>query len=245
VLAALAAVFLAASLVLEAAVPGGDAAGRWLAAAGLVFLVAAVLAPYRPPPPEVPVSEQPHFGITRAGLHVHLRTRDHLPHGNVITRINAKIAVAVTVAVGSMYCAYCFAGLAIAGLPTALKPGNIGLLYWISGDLLQLTLLSVIIVGQNIQARASDARSAKTFEDAEESKADLKVALDRLDETTEGGLKAILDAVTALAAQPPQAAAVNVSIPDAQVEELAQRIQVKLLAPAKKNPGPGGAGRGF
>lgn len=191
------------------------------------------------------MSDKPHFGITRHGLPVHLRTMDHLPHGNIITRINAKIAVAITVAVGSMYCAYCFAGLAIAGLPTALKPGNIGLLYWISGDLLQLTLLSVIIVGQNIQARASDARSAKTFEDAEESKADLKVALDRLDETTEGGLKAILDAVNTLAAQQPQAAVINVSMPDAQVRQLAEAVQKSLLEQAKKNPGPGGASRGF
>lgn len=191
------------------------------------------------------MSDKPHFGITRHGLAVHLRTMDHLPHGNIITRINAKIAVAITVAVGSMYCAYCFAGLAIAGLPTALKPGNIGLLYWISGDLLQLTLLSVIIVGQNIQARASDARSAKTFEDAEESKADLKVALDRLDETTEGGLKAILDAVNTLAAQQPQAAVINVSMPDAQVRQLAEAVQKSLLEQAKKNPGPGGASRGF
>jgi hypothetical protein len=52
-------------------------------------------------------------------------------------------------------------------LPTALKPGNIGFLFWFSSDLLQLTLLSVIIVGQNIQAQASDKRSEQTFLDAE------------------------------------------------------------------------------
>lgn len=66
-----------------------------------------------------------------------------------------------------MTCAWLFAGLAFAGLPTALQPGNIGLLFWISSDFLQLTLLSVIIVGQNILGRAADKRSELTFKDAE------------------------------------------------------------------------------
>jgi len=66
-----------------------------------------------------------------------------------------------------MWCAYAFAILAIAGLPTALKPGNIGLLFWISSDLLQLTLLSVILVGQNILAKAADKRAEQTYNDAE------------------------------------------------------------------------------
>lgn len=86
---------------------------------------------------------------------------------NWYARANAKIAVWVTVGVGSMTCAWLFAGLAIAGLPTAMKPGNIGLLFWISSDFLQLTLLSIIIVGQNILAVASNKRADQTFRDAE------------------------------------------------------------------------------
>jgi hypothetical protein len=82
-------------------------------------------------------------------------------------RINARLAVWITLGVGSMTCAWLFAILAFAGLPTALKPGNIGFLFWFSSDLLQLTLLSVIIVGQNIQALASDKRAEQTYEDAE------------------------------------------------------------------------------
>ena len=114
---------------------------------------------------------------------MHAHVRDHLPtgHKNPLVRFNAKFAIAVTAAVGSIWCAYLFGLLALAGLPTALKPGNIGLLFWISSDFLQLTLLSVIIVGQNIGAAASDARAAKTFEDTEEAKADLVAVLDRLD----------------------------------------------------------------
>ena len=86
---------------------------------------------------------------------------------NWYSRVNSRIAVWVTVSVGSMTCAWLFALLAFAGLPTALKPGNIGFLFWFSSDLLQLTLLSVIIVGQNIQAAASDKRAEQTYLDAE------------------------------------------------------------------------------
>lgn len=154
--------------------------------------------------------DHPHYGWAKAGNHVfpvHARTIDHLPvnHKNWYIRWNAKIAVWVTIGVGSMTCAWIFAAIAIAGLPTSLKPNNIGLLFWISSDFLQLTLLSVIIVGQNIQAQAADARAAKTFEDTERAKADLITTLDRLDCGTEGGLKTILDRIAALELRLPPA----------------------------------------
>jgi hypothetical protein len=111
----------------------------------------------------------PHRHIADRQLAGPVKTADLVPtdHHNPMVRFNARLAVWITVAVGSMWCAYTFMLLALAGLPTALKPGNIGGLYWVSGDLLQLTLLSVIIVGQNIQARASDARAESTYKDAE------------------------------------------------------------------------------
>ena len=46
---------------------------------------------------------------------------------------------------------------------------------WISQTFLQLVLLSIIIVGQNIQATASDSRAEATYEDAD---AVLHTALD-------------------------------------------------------------------
>lgn len=140
----------------------------------------------------------PHFGHTKGGLPVHQRTADHLPSGHWYDRFNAKLAVLITRGVGSMWCAYLFALIALWGLPQALRPGGEGIVSWIAQTFLQLVLLSVIIVGQTVQAAASDARAAKTFEDAEEAKAALVIALDRLDASTEGGIKAILDAVTAL-----------------------------------------------
>ena len=61
--------------------------------------------------------------------------------------LNAKLAVFLTNMVGSMWCAYAFAVLAVVGLPAALKPGGEGIIAWIAQTFLQLVLLSVIIVG--------------------------------------------------------------------------------------------------
>jgi hypothetical protein len=82
-------------------------------------------------------------------------------------RFNAWLAVKITDGVGTMWCAYIFAAVALIGLPPALKPGGEGIIAWIAQTFLQLVLLSIIIVGQNIAAAASDARSENTFKDAE------------------------------------------------------------------------------
>jgi cobalamin biosynthesis protein CobD/CbiB len=99
---------------------------------------------------------------------------------------NAKVAVLITRLVGTMWCAYLFGLIALLGLAPALKPGGEGIIAWIAQTFLQLVLLSVIMVGQNVQSLAADARSANTYKDAE-------VILDRLDVHTQGGLKEILD----------------------------------------------------
>src|SRR5271166_3079820 len=69
---------------------------------------------------------------------------------------NAKFAVLITRLVGTMWCAYLFAIIALLGLSPALKPGGEGLIAWIAQTFLQLVLLSVIMVGQNVQSLASD-----------------------------------------------------------------------------------------
>jgi hypothetical protein len=96
-----------------------------------------------------------------------ITVHQQLPRTGWYTKINSKIAIWITAGVGSMTCAWLFAILAFAGLRTAMAPGNIGLLFWISSDFLQLTLLSVIMVGQNIAALASDKRAEQTYLDAE------------------------------------------------------------------------------
>jgi hypothetical protein len=91
-----------------------------------------------------------------------------------------------------MWCAYLFTIIALLGLSPALKPGGEGLIAWIAQTFIQLVLLSIIMVGQNVQSLAADARSANTFKDAE-------TILDRLDLHTQGGLKAILDRLDEIA----------------------------------------------
>jgi hypothetical protein len=100
--------------------------------------------------------------------------------------LNAKLAVFLTNIVGSMWCAYVFAALALVGLPAALKPGGEGIIAWIAQTFLQLVLLSVIMVGQNVQSDASDARAQRTYDDT-------VAILDRLDVHTTGGIKDLSD----------------------------------------------------
>jgi len=82
-------------------------------------------------------------------------------------KFNSRLAVKITDGVGTMWCAYLFAAIAFIGLPAALKPGGEGIIAWIAQTFLQLVLLSIIIVGQNIAASASDQRSENTYKDAE------------------------------------------------------------------------------
>ena len=88
--------------------------------------------------------------------------------GNPIRRFNTWLAVKVTNGVGTMWCAYAFAALALVSLPAAILSGNpVILVSWISQTFLQLVLLSIIIVGQNVLAAASDKRAEATYEDAD------------------------------------------------------------------------------
>lgn len=108
--------------------------------------------------------------------------------------VNAKIAVFLTNIVGSMWCAYVFAAIALIGLPPALRPGGEGIIAWIAQTFLQLVLLSVIMVGQNVQSQASDLRSQHTYDDTVQ-------ILDRLDIHTAGGIKDLADRIDELEAK--------------------------------------------
>ena len=105
---------------------------------------------------------------------------------------NAKLALVITRSVGTMACAYLFAAIALISLPAALGSGQVIIIVaWIAQTFLQLVLLSIIMVGQTVQSTASDARAAKEF-------ADTETILDRLDVTTAGGIKDVLDAIHAI-----------------------------------------------
>jgi hypothetical protein len=76
--------------------------------------------------------------------------------------------VRVTNGVGTMWCAYAFAALALVSLPSAIRSGSaVTLVSWVSQTFLQLVLLSVIIVGQNVLAAAADHRAEATYSDAD------------------------------------------------------------------------------
>lgn len=95
-----------------------------------------------------------------------VKVADFLPRATAINRFNTKVALVVTKAVGSMYCAYAFALFDLISLPSAIRAGASGVVTWVAQTFLQLVLLSVIMVGQNVQAAAADARAEATFHDA-------------------------------------------------------------------------------
>lgn len=87
-------------------------------------------------------------------------------HGtSFMGRVNAALGLRITVIVGTMWAAYVFGAIALISLPSNIHSTQT-LILWISSSFLQLVLLPIIIVGQNIQARAADKRSEATYNDA-------------------------------------------------------------------------------
>jgi hypothetical protein len=104
--------------------------------------------------------------------HVHARkaagpvkVADQHPTGTAAARANTWLAIWVTKVVGSMWCAYIFAIMDFFSLPAAIRGGSATLIAWIAQTFLQLVLLSIIMVGQNVQADAADKRAEATYHD--------------------------------------------------------------------------------
>ncbi len=83
------------------------------------------------------------------------------------TDLNSRLALLLTTGVGTMWCAYIFAILALLVLPDAIKGGMLTLIQWVSQTFIQLVMLSVIMVGQNILGQAADKRAEATYKDAD------------------------------------------------------------------------------
>lgn len=105
---------------------------------------------------------------------------EHIPHPHIELRkefwkrhregspgFNNWLAVKITNLVGTMWCAYLFAILALISLPDAVKAGTSALIAWIAQTFLQLVLLSIIMVGQKVAAEKSDRQLEQTYKDAE------------------------------------------------------------------------------
>jgi hypothetical protein len=165
-----------------------------------------VAPPLNEQPVTAPGARHPQHGYTRHGHAVHARTKDHLPEGSAYERFNKTAAIWITDKVGTMTCTWIFCVIALLSLPAVLTtasiiPANalpsvvtrastIALISWIAQTFLQLVLLPAIMVGQNVQSEAADARAAKTFEDVE-------TILDKLDMKMEGGIKQLRDEMVA------------------------------------------------
>ena len=96
----------------------------------------------------------------RAKSGPHLTKHEHIG-------FNGRLAVLLTNSVGTMWCAYLFAIIALISLPAAIQGGTATLIAWIAQTFLQLVLLSVIMVGQKVAASASDKQALQTYKDAE------------------------------------------------------------------------------
>jgi hypothetical protein len=81
--------------------------------------------------------------------------------------LNGRLALFITNTVGTMWCAYTFAGIALISLPAAIHGVVATLIAWVAQTFLQLVLLSVIMVGQRVSAAASDKQALQTYKDAE------------------------------------------------------------------------------
>ena len=138
----------------------------------------------------------------------------HVPHPRIASRKNAgppkaadghvgfngKIALTLTTVVGTMWCAYAFAVLALVALPAALGSGNLQtVISWVSQTFIQLVMLSVIMVGQNILSKASDKRADMTYEDADATFHEAEQIQKHL-QAQDAALNTLLDKIAALEA---------------------------------------------
>jgi hypothetical protein len=84
---------------------------------------------------------------------------------NAIANFNRKLGVRLTAMVSTMWCAYIFAAIALISLPSALKSGDtVIIVAWIAQTFLQLVLLSIIMVGQDVQSRSVEQKINETHE---------------------------------------------------------------------------------
>jgi hypothetical protein len=70
-------------------------------------------------------------------------------------KFNLWLAQKITSGVATMWCAYLFAAIALISLPKAIQSGDsIVIISWVAQTFLQLVLLSIIMVGQKVQAQS-------------------------------------------------------------------------------------------
>jgi len=117
--------------------------------------------------------------IAQTELHPHRHTSvlfHHEPHQHQPRNVNMlheaekkasgfnqKIAILLTKGVGTMVCAYIFAILAIIGFPGLVNAQISQWVQWTSQTFIQLTMLSVIMVGQSVLGRKQELQADEQF----------------------------------------------------------------------------------
>ncbi len=82
---------------------------------------------------------------------------------NRINNFNRRVAEKITAFVSTMWCAYFFAAIALISLPAAIKTGNVVVIVaWVAQTFLQLVLLSIIMVGQQVQSTSVEEMIRET-----------------------------------------------------------------------------------
>ena len=97
-----------------------------------------------------------------------MQTREFSRGASRMGRLNSRVAVLITRAVGTMWAAYLFVVLALVSFPQALgaflRGDTIVGITWLSQSFLQLVLLPIILVGQNVISTAQDQRAEADHE---------------------------------------------------------------------------------
>jgi len=95
---------------------------------------------------------------------------------------NERIALIITRHVGTMWAAYLFGALTLISLPAAIASQNsLVIVAWIAQTFLQLVLLPIIIVGQNLQGKHSEARAEADFEVNTKAEREIETILQHLE----------------------------------------------------------------
>ena len=96
-----------------------------------------------------------------------------------------RVAMFITKMVGTMWCAIVFTLLALLSLPDAIKGGKATLISWIAQTFLQLVLLSVIMVGQDLQNKHAEARAEADFDVDTKAEVEVETIIEHLENQNE------------------------------------------------------------
>lgn len=107
----------------------------------------------------------------------HCKSRRFLIFKRIFYRVDSALnraGVVITSLVSSMWCAIAFGCLALISLPDALRGGRQVMVAWLAQTFLQLVLLSIIMVGQEVQSNKIEARDIEVHDTVMSSHEELK-----------------------------------------------------------------------